>query len=72
MDDQFLDSLHKSFLTQTLDLRKEKWTSLTREFTVLHSVKFSQLHLEAARENCKIETESAFINKHNKSSGIED
>ena len=34
-DDQFLDSLHKSFLNQTtLDLRKEKWTFLNREFTV--------------------------------------
>jgi len=28
-DDQFLDSLHKSFLNQTtLDLRKKKWTFL--------------------------------------------
>ena len=35
-DDRFLDSLHKSFLNQTtLDLRKEKWTFLNREFTVL-------------------------------------
>ena len=35
MDDRFLDSLHKSFLNQTtLDLRKEKWTFLDREFTV--------------------------------------
>ena len=34
-DDRFLDSLHKSFLNQTtLDLRKEKWTFLNREFTV--------------------------------------
>ena len=34
-DDQFLDSLHKSFLNQTtLDLRKEKWTFLNQEFTV--------------------------------------
>ena len=34
-DDWFLDSLHKSFLNQTtLDLRKEKWTFLNREFTV--------------------------------------
>jgi hypothetical protein len=34
-DDRFLDSLHKSFLNQTtLDLRKEKWTLLNREFTV--------------------------------------
>ena len=32
---QFLDSLHKSFLNQTtLDLRKEKWSFLNREFTV--------------------------------------
>ena len=39
-DDRFLDSLHKSFLNQTtLDLRKEKWTFLNREFTVLHIVK---------------------------------
>ena len=35
-DDRFLDSLHKSFLNQTtLDLRKEKWTFLNREFTVI-------------------------------------
>ena len=35
-DDWFLESLHKSFLNQTtLDLRKEKWTFLNREFTVL-------------------------------------
>ena len=34
-DNWFLDSLHKSFLNQTtLDLRKEKWTFLNREFTV--------------------------------------
>ena len=35
-DDRFLDSLHKSFLNQTtLNLRKEKWTFLNGEFTVL-------------------------------------
>ena len=35
-DNQFLDSYHKSFLNQTtLDLRKEKWIFLNREFTVL-------------------------------------
>jgi hypothetical protein len=35
-DDRFLDSLHKSFLNQTtIDLRKEKWTVLNREFTLL-------------------------------------
>ena len=34
-DDRFLDSLHKSFLNQTtLDLIKEKWTFINREFTV--------------------------------------
>ena len=34
-DDRFLDSYHKSFLNQTtLDLRKEKWSFLNREFTV--------------------------------------
>ena len=34
-DNQFLDSLYKSFLNQTsLDLREEKWTFLNREFTV--------------------------------------
>ena len=34
--DRFLDSVHKSFLNQTtLDLRKEKWSFLNREFTVL-------------------------------------
>ena len=32
---RFLHSLHNSFLNQTtLDLRKEKWTFLNREFTV--------------------------------------
>ena len=37
-DDQFLDSLHKSFWNQTtLDLRKEKWTFLNREFPVVES-----------------------------------
>ena len=35
-DNRFLDSYHKSFLNQTtLDLRKEKWSFLNREFTVL-------------------------------------
>ena len=35
-DDQFLESVHKSFLNQTtLDLRKEKWGFLNRELTVL-------------------------------------
>ena len=33
-DDQFLESVHKSFLNQTtLDLRKEKWGFLNRELT---------------------------------------
>ena len=36
LDDQFLESVHKSFLNQTtLDLRKEKWAFLNQEFTVL-------------------------------------
>ena len=35
-DGRFLDSLHKSFLNQTtLDLRKENWTFLNQEFTVV-------------------------------------
>ena len=35
LDDQFLESVHKSFLNQTtLDLRKEKWGFLNRELTV--------------------------------------
>ena len=35
-NDRYLDSLHKSFLNQaTLDLRKEKWTFLNQDFTVL-------------------------------------
>ena len=43
-DDWFLDSLHKSFLNQiTLDLRKEKWTFLNREFTVLRLLSDSML-----------------------------
>ena len=34
-DNWFLDSLHKFFLNQTsLDLRKQKWTFLNREFAV--------------------------------------
>ena len=46
-DDRFLDSLHKSFLNQTtLDLRKEKWTFLNREFTVVifSNLRFSVAH----------------------------
>jgi hypothetical protein len=36
-DDWYLYSLHKYFLNQTtLDLRKEKWTFLNREVTVLN------------------------------------
>jgi hypothetical protein len=35
-DDQFLNVVHKSFLNQTnLDLRKEKWSFLNQDFTVL-------------------------------------
>ena len=35
-DDQFLESVHKSFLCQTtLDLRKENWSFLNRELTVI-------------------------------------
>ena len=35
-DDWLLDSLHKYFLNQTtLDLGKEKWTFLNREFTLI-------------------------------------
>ena len=42
MEDRFLDSQHKSFLNQTtLNLRKEKWTFLNREFTVLESYTYS-------------------------------
>jgi hypothetical protein len=40
-DDRFLGSLHKSLLNQTtLDLRKEKWTFLNREFTVPYGITF--------------------------------
>ena len=36
LENQFLDSVHESFLNQaTLDLRKEKCSFLNREFTVL-------------------------------------
>jgi hypothetical protein len=36
LDNRCLDSYHKSFLNQTtLNLRKEKWSFLNREFTVL-------------------------------------
>ena len=42
-DDWFLDSLHKSFLNQTtLNFRKEKWTFLNRNFTVMKMNKFHQ------------------------------
>ena len=42
MDDRFLDALHKSFLNQSsLDLRKEKWTFLNRDLTVLNTVQLS-------------------------------
>jgi hypothetical protein len=45
-DDRFLDSLHKSFLNQTtLDLRKEKWTFLNRDFTVLIKIKSYTVNL---------------------------
>ena len=34
--DRFLDPVHKSFLNQTtLDVRKEKWSFLNRDLTVL-------------------------------------
>ena len=37
-DNQFFNSVHKSFLNQTtLDLRKEKWSFLNREFTVFEN-----------------------------------
>ena len=43
-DDRFLNSIHKSFLNQTtLDLRKEKWTFLNREFTVIDYFLFLKL-----------------------------
>ena len=46
-DDRFLDSLHKSFLNPTtLDLRREKWTFLNREFTVLKRILISQYGLK--------------------------
>ena len=39
-DDRFLNSVHKSFLNQTtLDLRKEKWSFLNREFTVVKDLR---------------------------------
>ena len=38
VDDQFLESVHKSFLNQTtLDLRKEKWVFLNRELTLFRT-----------------------------------
>ena len=43
---QFLDSLHKSFLNQTsLDLRKKKWTFLNQDFTV-QQIKFLEALLQ--------------------------
>ena len=48
-DDRFLDSLHKSFLNQTtLDLRKEKWTFLNWDFTVL--ICFDVVNIEATQK----------------------
>ena len=39
-DDRFLYSLYQFFLNQTtLDLRKEKWTFLNQEFTVLPALR---------------------------------
>ena len=39
-DDRFLDSVHKSFLNQTsettLELRKEHWSFLNRDFPVMY------------------------------------
>ena len=50
-DNRFLDSLHKSFLNQTtLDLRKEKWTFLNREFTVIHFFGTRKLFSEVKRK----------------------
>ena len=38
-DNRFLDSYHKSFLNQTtLDSKKEKWSFLNQEFTVLKNI----------------------------------
>ena len=53
-DNRFLDSYHKSFLNQTtLDLRKEKWSFLNREFTVvptiLHRSLTQTLHLATTK-----------------------
>ena len=43
------DSLHKSFLNQTtLDLRKEKWTFLNREFTVLVFILYGGMFIPVA------------------------
>ena len=45
-DNRFLDSLYKSFLDQTtLDLRKEKWIFLNREFTVIDLLVFPQCNV---------------------------
>ena len=43
-DDRFLDSVHKSFLNQTsettLELRKEHWSFLNRDFPVMYYTTF--------------------------------
>ena len=55
-DNRFLDSYHKSFLNQTtLDLRKEKWSFLNREFTV-H--KIFEIH-----DPKKLQFSNSFINQ---------
>ena len=49
-DAQFLDSVHKSFLNQTtLDLRKEKWSVLNRDLTVLAFIYHSDMKIEFAK-----------------------
>ena len=63
---QFLDSLHKSFLNQTsLDLRKKKWTFLNQDFTVLaadlDNQKRCPYFLDKIIQNWTLCTTGAFI-----------
>ena len=53
-DARFLDSLHKFLFNQTtLDLRKEKWTFLNREFTVFNKWPFYFIKTLRVHNNMK-------------------
>ena len=67
LDDWFLDSLHKYFLDQTtLDLRKENWTFLNLEFTVLYNQNGLILQKKLWQNSVHVVVEWPLINtRHN-------